>query len=166
MGGAFLSRLNAVLREDKGYTYGVRMNFSPLRSGGSFAVQGSFRTEVVVDALSLTRELIDVAGAPDHRRRGRRGGRLLHRRLPAALRHRRRRRRPGRHPGAGRPAATTTSTAAWPLLRSVTPESATAAYRSLVDLDDLTLVVVGDADQLADPLRASGFPDLEVITTH
>ena len=64
MGGAFLSRLNAVLREDKGYTYGVRMNFGPLRNGGSFAVQGSFRTEVVVDALSLTRDLIDVADAP------------------------------------------------------------------------------------------------------
>ena len=35
MGGAFLSRLNAVLREEKGYTYGVRMNFGPLRTGGS-----------------------------------------------------------------------------------------------------------------------------------
>ena len=52
MGGAFLSRLNAVLREEKGYTYGVRMNFGPLRTGGCFAVQGSFRTEVVVDALA------------------------------------------------------------------------------------------------------------------
>ena len=52
MGGAFLSRLNAVLREEKGYTYGVRMNFGPLRTGGSFAVQGSFRTEVLVDALA------------------------------------------------------------------------------------------------------------------
>jgi predicted Zn-dependent peptidase len=51
VGGAFLSRLNAVLREEKGYTYGVRMQFSPLRSVGSFTVQGSFRTEVVVDAL-------------------------------------------------------------------------------------------------------------------
>ena len=39
MGGAFLSRLNAVLREGKGYTYGVRMNFGPLRTSGSFAVQ-------------------------------------------------------------------------------------------------------------------------------
>ena len=56
MGGAFLSRLNAVLRE-KGYTYGVRMNFGPLRTGGSFAVQGSFRTEVVPEALAITREL-------------------------------------------------------------------------------------------------------------
>jgi zinc protease len=64
MGGAFLSRLNAVLREEKGYTYGVRMNFGPLRTGGSFAVQGSFRTEVLVDALAITREMIKVDGVP------------------------------------------------------------------------------------------------------
>src|SRR4029434_7958100 len=63
LGGAFLSRLNAVLREEKGYTYGVRMNFGPLRTGGSFAVQGSFRTEVVVEALAITRELIKVDDA-------------------------------------------------------------------------------------------------------
>jgi zinc protease len=49
-------------------------------------------------------------------------------------------------------------------LRAVTPESATAAYDSLVDLDKLTLVVVGDADRLAEPLRAAGFSDLEVRT--
>ncbi len=104
MGGAFLSRLNAVLREDKGYTYGVRMNFGPLRNAGSFAVQGSFRTDVVVDALSLTRELIDVAGRAVHRCRGGGRGGLLRRGVPAALRHRRRSRRPGRDPGAGRPA--------------------------------------------------------------
>ena len=37
------------------------------------------------------------------------------------------------------------------LLRSVTPEAATEAYRSVVHPDDLTLVVVGDAERLADP---------------
>jgi predicted Zn-dependent peptidase len=45
----------------------------------------------------------------------------------------------------------------------VTPEAATEAYRSVVHPDDLTLVVVGDAERLADPLRASGFTDLEVL---
>ena len=69
MGGAFLSRLNAVLREEKGYTYGVRMNFGPLRTGGSFAVQGSFRTEVVVDALAITRELDQGRRRTVHRAR-------------------------------------------------------------------------------------------------
>ena len=47
-------------------------------------------------------------------------------------------------------------------LRATTPESATEAYESLVDIDRLTLVVVGDADRLADPLRAAGYPDLAV----
>jgi predicted Zn-dependent peptidase len=47
-------------------------------------------------------------------------------------------------------------------LAAVTPESATAAYEDLVALGDLTLVVVGDAEKLAEPLRAAGFSDLEV----
>ena len=164
MGGAFLSRLNAVLREDKGYTYGVRMNFGPLRNGGSFAVQGSFRTEVVVDALSLTRDLIDVAGAPITAREVDEAVAFFTGVSPL------------RYATADGVAdqATTQVLAdlgddyvdrSLALLRSVTPESATAAYRSLVDLDNLTLVVVGDAATIADPLRASGFEDLEVITT-
>ena len=48
-------------------------------------------------------------------------------------------------------------------LRAVTPESATDAYRSVVDLDALSLVVVGHAEPLADGLRALGF-DLQVVT--
>jgi zinc protease len=44
----------------------------------------------------------------------------------------------------------------------VTPEAATEAYHSIVRPDELTLVVVGDAERLAEPLRAAGFPDLEV----
>ena len=50
------------------------------------------------------------------------------------------------------------------LLRSVTPDAATEAYRSIVRPDELTLVVVGDAERLAEPLRATGFPDLEIRT--
>ena len=50
------------------------------------------------------------------------------------------------------------------LLRSVTPESATAAYQSLVQPEELSLVVVGDAERIAEPLRASGFGELQVVT--
>ena len=64
MGGAFLSRLNAVLREEKGYTYGVRLSFGPLRRGGSYAVQGSFRTEVLADAVGEALELLDITARP------------------------------------------------------------------------------------------------------
>ena len=47
-------------------------------------------------------------------------------------------------------------------LREVTPESATAAYASVVDAGTASLVVVGAADQLAEPLRALGYDDLVV----
>ena len=41
-------------------------------------------------------------------------------------------------------------------LRRVTPEQATAALDRHLPVDDLSLVVVGDADALAEPLRAAG----------
>jgi zinc protease len=161
MGGAFLSRLNAVLREEKGYTYGVRMNFSPLRTGGSFAVQGSFRTEVLVEALAIIREMIKVDGVP-----------FTNQEVTDAIAF-----FTGVSPlryatadGVADQAATQ-CLAGLPddyvdrslaQLRSVTPEAATEAYRSVVNPEDLTLVVVGDAERLAEPLHTSGFPDLEV----
>ena len=40
---------------------------------------------------------------------------------------------------------------------AVTPESATAAYESLVDVDALTLVIAGDAAVVRDPLIEAGF---------
>ncbi len=164
MGGAFLSRLNAVLREDKGYTYGVRMNFGPLRSGGSYAVQGSFRTEVVVDALRLTRALIDVAGSPINDREV--GEAVAYFTGVSPLRY-------ATADGVADQAASQILLGlgddyvdrSLARLRSVTPDSATSAYRSLVDLSALTLVVVGDAAVIADSLRATGFPDLEVLST-
>jgi predicted Zn-dependent peptidase len=161
IGGAFLSRLNAVLREDKGYTYGVRMQFSPLRSGGSYAVQGSFRTEVVADALAEGRRLLDLTEQPITEQEVADAVAFFTGVTP--LRY-------ATADGVADQVATQVlagldedyvdrSLAA---LRSVTPESATAAYQSLVDLDNLTLVVVGDADRLAEPVRAAGFGDLEV----
>ena len=162
MGGAFLSRLNAVLREEKGYTYGVRMNFTPLHRGGSFAVQGSFRTEVVVDALTITRELIDVSSRPFTRREVDEAVAFLTGVSP--LRY-------ATAEGVADQAATQVLAGlpedyvdrSLALLRSVTSDSATAAYQSVVHPEELTLVVVGDAERIADPLRAAGFDHLEVV---
>lgn len=162
VGGAFLSRLNAVLREDKGYTYGVRMNFGPLRGAGSFAVQGSFRTEVVVDALSLTRDLIDLEGAPVTAVEVEDAVNFFTGVSP--LRY-------ATADGVADQAATQVLAGlpddyidrSLDLLRAVTPEEATAAYASLVRVDELSLVVVGDAEAIADPLRAAGYDDLTVV---
>ena len=53
MGGAFQSRLNTVLRERRGWTYGVHLTPYPLRGAGYLAFSGSFRTEVVAPAPEL-----------------------------------------------------------------------------------------------------------------
>jgi predicted Zn-dependent peptidase len=51
-GGYFSSRLNENIREDKGYSYGVRSSLSPDRYVGSFSAGGSVRNEVTDSALT------------------------------------------------------------------------------------------------------------------
>lgn len=60
VGGEFLSRLNRVLREEHGYTYGVSMTPTSLSQGGYLTLRGSFRTEVVVPAIMEAKKILDV----------------------------------------------------------------------------------------------------------
>ncbi len=162
VGGAFLSRLNSVLREERGYTYGVSLTFNPMRTGGSFAMQGSFRTEVAAAALAEAQLLLDIADRPitaaevDNAQRyyagvsplrfatadgvvDQRAAQLLAA-LPADY--------IDRHAAA---------------LRQVTPETASQAYAEIVRVADLSLVVVGDADLLVEPLASAGFADIRRV---
>jgi len=52
LGGLFTSRLNTVLREEKGYTYGVYSRFAYRRLAGPFSIAGSFRTDVTGPAVA------------------------------------------------------------------------------------------------------------------
>ena len=56
LGGAFTSRLNHLIREVKGYTYGIRGEFAMSRRFGRFAVSSSVQTAVTAPAL------IDIVG--------------------------------------------------------------------------------------------------------
>ncbi len=51
LGGAFGSRLNQLLREERGYTYGANASSTPLRREGTWTAATSVRTEVGVPAL-------------------------------------------------------------------------------------------------------------------
>jgi predicted Zn-dependent peptidase len=51
LGGQFVSRINMNLREDKGYTYGVRTTFDFRRGRGPFLLQTSVQTQVTAPAL-------------------------------------------------------------------------------------------------------------------
>ena len=51
LGGQFVSRLNLNLREDKGFTYGVRSGFEFRRAPGPFVIQTAVQTAVTADAV-------------------------------------------------------------------------------------------------------------------
>ncbi|EAP99955.1 putative protease [Janibacter sp. HTCC2649] len=61
VGGSPSARVDAVLREDKGYTYGIRASFRPRARGGSFITAGSVRADATVDALRLLVEILGEA---------------------------------------------------------------------------------------------------------
>ena len=51
LGGAFNSRINLNLREEKGYTYGARSGFSAGKLPGPFTASASVRTDTTADAV-------------------------------------------------------------------------------------------------------------------
>ncbi|MCY4647863.1 MAG: pitrilysin family protein [Gammaproteobacteria bacterium] len=77
LGGAFTSRLNLNLREDKGFTYGVSSHFLLRRAGGMFRIATAVATEdtaaAVREVLAETETLVadgptpaEVRGARDY----------------------------------------------------------------------------------------------------
>lgn len=58
LAGGLRSRLNLVLREEKGYTYGVRARFTAMTLSGTFTVGGSFEASVTGDAVADTMRIL------------------------------------------------------------------------------------------------------------
>jgi zinc protease len=62
LGGTFSSRLNMNIREDKGWSYGVRSGFSGDKYTGSFTFSGGIRADATDSALSeVMREIKNYA---------------------------------------------------------------------------------------------------------
>ena len=61
MGGSFTSRLNSILREEKGYTYGVGAQFIEEKHNNYFIVSTSVQTAVTVEALQELFLILDSA---------------------------------------------------------------------------------------------------------
>ena len=51
LGGQFNSRLNSRLREEKGFTYGVRSHFDARRGAGPFSISASLQSDRLAEAL-------------------------------------------------------------------------------------------------------------------
>lgn len=63
IGGSFAARLNAQLREVKGYTYGIFSNFWRGQWGGAWSATSSIRTDVTGAAIREALAIIADAGA-------------------------------------------------------------------------------------------------------
>jgi Predicted Zn-dependent peptidases len=61
VGGSPNARVDAVLREEKGFTYGIRSGFRPRRCAGMFLTSGSVRADSTVEALGLLLDILDQA---------------------------------------------------------------------------------------------------------
>jgi predicted Zn-dependent peptidase len=59
LGGSPNARIDAVLREEKGYTYGIRSSFRPRRRGGVFLTSGSVRANSTTESLELLVEILE-----------------------------------------------------------------------------------------------------------
>jgi zinc protease len=63
LGGAFTSRINMNLREDKGYTYGARSSFSYRRGAGPFTASAGVQTAVTKESvIEFLKEIRGVRG--------------------------------------------------------------------------------------------------------
>jgi len=64
VGSMFGSRLNRLLREERGLTYGAGSGLVPTRDTAVFMAQAECRLEVAAEAARLALEVLDVASAP------------------------------------------------------------------------------------------------------
>jgi predicted Zn-dependent peptidase len=163
LGGTVGSRLNQVLREQRGYTYGVRAGFDAFRRGGTFTVSGSFHTDVTTPALIETMEIVRRFTGEGLRARERdasvdffsrtapmtyqtaksvasRAADLIAHDLPLDFVDRNRR-----------------------SLAELTPSGVSEAFARLIPTEALTLVVVGDASKVGPSLQDSGLGEIECL---
>ena len=61
-GGGFASDLTQVLREGKGYTYGVGSRFQGGHYPGPFSVSSSVRSNVTLESLEIIRDMLETYG--------------------------------------------------------------------------------------------------------
>jgi zinc protease len=163
LGGLFNSRLQMNLREEKGYTYGIGAGFEMRRGPGPFAVRTAVHTAVTVPAIAES--LAELRRIRDSR--------VTEAELLAArdylvgvfpLRF--------ETPGAVVAALGGLFVHSLPddelaryrpLVEAVTAEDVQRAALEHVDPDRVAIVVVGDADAIANDLDAAAFGELEIV---
>ncbi len=169
IGGSPNARVDAVLREEKGYTYGIRSGFRPRSAGGLFLTSGSVRADSTAESLRLLVEILGGAREGFTDKEIRSGVDFIGKTAP------------GRYATADAIAdeaismaldgrTTEFTTANLHDLASVDAPRADAAWSSFLDtagigegVDGWTVVLVGDAATLSAPIEALGLGPVTVV---
>jgi zinc protease len=156
LGGMFQSRLNANIREEKGYSYGVNSSFAFGKGPGAFRTGGAIVGDKTDAALNeFMKELRGILGArPITDDELATAKDSLIQRLPATF----------ASVGAINNALTTLWTQGLPddyyqqytkAVAAVTKDDALRVAKKYIDLDKLAIVIVGDRASIDAPLKAT-----------
>lgn len=163
LGGTFNSRLNRVIREELGYTYGISSSFDMRRNAGPFVIRTAVETAVTVPAVLETLRIVrdfrdtevesdELAVARDY--------------LVGVF--------PLRFEAASQVASALGGLIVFelpddeldhyrPRIAAVSAQDIRAAAERHIRPDELSIVIVGDAQQVEAPLRAAGLGDLTIV---
>jgi predicted Zn-dependent peptidase len=163
-GSNFQSRINANIREDKGYSYGVRSSFAFGRGPGAFQAGGDIVSEKSDLALvEFMKELRGIDGAkPVTDAELASAKQSLIQRLPGQF--------------ASVQAINATITSLWTQalpptyyqtyaakVSAVTAADLLRVAKQYLDLDHLAIVIVGDRAKIEGPLKATGLAPVMVV---
>lgn len=162
LGGSPSARIDAVLREERGYTYGMRAGFTPRRASGVCSVSGAVRSEATAPALEALMEVLALTGSDLTDAEVRHGADFIAKTAP------------GRYSTAdtiasevirlamdGLDATFVTETVAG--ARVLTRDQAAAAWDEVRRGPEWTTVVVADAAAHLDSIRGLGLGKVDVV---
>ncbi len=163
LGGTFNSRLNRVIREELGYTYGISSSFDMRRYAGPFVIRTAVETAVTVPAVLETLRIVrafrdaevesdELAVARDY--------------LVGVF--------PLRFEAAAQVASALGGLIVFelpddeldhyrPRIAAVSAQDIWAAAERHIRPDEMSIVIIGDATELEAPLRAAGLGELTIV---
>ena len=163
VGGSFSSRINTVLREEKGVTYGASSSLETSRRSGVLSVATAVRADATAKAVADIVEILTAAtgtltddevatavrAATESAALGFERAEAVVSRVEMLL-------------AQGLPPDYVDYNLA--RLREVTTEAANTAYADVVRADQLTVVVVGEADELRESLAGWGYATVREVS--
>jgi zinc protease len=164
LGGQFTSRLNEKLREERGFTYGVRSHFDCRIGRGPFSITTSLQSDKLAEALEDLRNevLALVGGRPPRRaelddaRRALIEGQARQFDTPSAL--------VNRYANLLIHGLPIDHYATFPdRIDAIDLDSLNAATHRQVRPNSLVAVVVADREQVAEPLKRLDWAEMEIV---